>query len=676
MVSTKQGAAIGRPGSNYALNTYINGVSRLVPFIFSKVESFVIEISNNYFRVIRTSDNAVFIPTDATGFTGFFNAGHLLGIQFVQSGDTILLLHPDRIPIIISRTVSGFVRTTIDAIRTDGYHFKAFPFRDRNLTGVTLQSSGTFYGAATTLTANLATFSPGHVGSFFKLTIGGNTGVIKVLAYTSPTVVTGVVVSGLSSAAATDNWEEAAWSNFRGWPRSGTYFQGRLVLGGCYGQPDTVWGSKTGDYFHFMQKKFAQDGTSDTSTIRFFGPAVATDPVPFTLSSQQVNIIQWMSSGTTLGIGTIGSAYVGSNLSATDAPNFKADSSEGSAFVQCCRSSNAVYFVQRSGKNVFELVYDFNSDSFVADEVSVFADHMNQKMMGAPSPIMQIDQHDSRGILWCRTYDGGLFGMTRSRKLDVLGWHHMQLGGKVDFPGGEFPPNVISMAVLPSPNGAGDDLWLVVLRSINGQFQHTIEVIRQDYELNTLKNLEWDHIPIDPLFNGAPYFTDCSVARTLDPPSKTVTGLGHLIGETVSVLADGYDAGDYVVSPAGTIELAQNASGVVAGLKMVRRIKTLRTEGGSLLGSAQGAMKRIDRVDLRLFRTVGGKIGPSETKLAPIRYQVGNVDVTVPQTAFTGSLSVNLDSGYDRDGYVVIQQDRPLPFAITSLILRGDTNET
>ena len=86
--------------------------------------------------------------------------------------------------------------------------------------------------------------------------------------------------------------------------------------------------------------------------------------------------------------------------------------------------------------------------------------------------------------------------------------------------------------------------------------------------------------------------------------TTTLSGLAHLEGQTVSILADGSTHADKVVS-SGSISLDRSTSKAVVGLAYDSVLQTMRIEGGAAEGTAQGKTKRISKVVLRLFETVG-----------------------------------------------------------------------
>ena len=148
--------------------------------------------------------------------------------------------------------------------------------------------------------------------------------------------------------------------------------------------------------------------------------------------------------------------------------------------------------------------------------------------------------------------------------------------------------------------------------------------------------------------------------------ATSISGLDHLEGQTVSVLADGSLHPDVTVS-SGAVTLQRSVTKAHIGLPFTSKVETLRIDGGSALGSSQGKIKRISEVTIRLFRSVGLKVGTSSSELdiVPFRDSGDAMDTAIP--LFTGDKTVEFRGGYDDDATIVIQQDQPLPMTILAI---------
>ena len=137
--------------------------------------------------------------------------------------------------------------------------------------------------------------------------------------------------------------------------------------------------------------------------------------------------------------------------------------------------------------------------------------------------------------------------------------------------------------------------------------------VKREIDGSTVRHVEF----LKPIEFG----TDVTDAFFLDSgltydstATTTITGLNHLEGEIVSVLADGSSHPDKTVS-GGSITLDRSASKVHVGFGYRSTVETLRIEAGADDGIAQGKIKRIHGVTVRFFNTVGAEMGPDTSNL-------------------------------------------------------------
>ena len=204
------------------------------------------------------------------------------------------------------------------------------------------------------------------------------------------------------------------------------------------------------------------------------------------------------------------------------------------------------------------------------------------------------------------------------------------------------------------PGDAGEDnLYIVVQRTVN---------------LATKRYVEY--------FSNFDFGTEAEDAFFLDSgltysgsAATSISGLGHLEGEVVSILANGATHPNKTVT-SGAIALDYSATKVHVGLNFNSTLQTMRIEAGGTEGTAQGKTKRLHEVVVRLFRTIGAKVGSSETELDRIPFR-SSADLMDQNLAlFTGDKTIEFRGGYDTDGFIVVQQDQPLPLTIVGIFPR------
>ena len=132
-------------------------------------------------------------------------------------------------------------------------------------------------------------------------------------------------------------------------------------------------------------------------------------------------------------------------------------------------------------------------------------------------------------------------------------------------------------------------------------------------------------------------------------------------------MADGATHSDKIVSSGG-ITLDRSAKKVKVGLGYNSILQTMRIEGGSAEGTGQGKVKRISKVVLRLFNTVGVKCGPSLSNLetVPFRKTSDLLDTPV-STLLAGDKTIEFTDDYNTDAFIIVKQDQPLPLSLLAI---------
>ena len=150
------------------------------------------------------------------------------------------------------------------------------------------------------------------------------------------------------------------------------------------------------------------------------------------------------------------------------------------------------------------------------------------------------------------------------------------------------------------------------------------------------------------------------------------SNLHHLEGQTVSILADGAVHPEKTIA-SGIIALTRYVTKAHVGLNYTSTLKTMRIESGSADGTAQGKTKRLQHATLRLYRSVGVKIGESDTNndLIPFRSSAELMDESI--SLFTGDKQIEFDGGFDTDGFITVIQDQPLPLTLLGIYVRLQT---
>lgn len=478
-------------------------------------------------------------------------------------------------------------------------------------------------------TLNNDIFQAAHVGSFWRLKYGATWGYVKVTGFVSGAQVTATVQSSLAGVTPTPYWREGAFSGVRGYPAAATFHDERLYFGGTAHQPQTIWGSESGNF-----ENFAPEGTITDA-----------GPVTYSFASDQMNPIIWLMSasllmaGTTEGEWKISATSAGSPITPTDV-NVRQVNNKGSAALRPVKVGDVVLFFQGNARKLRELTYRYELDSWVAPDLTILSEHIT--LGGVVSMALQKEPDQT---IWAVRDDGTLLSMVYEREQEVVGWSRHTTDGWFE-----------DVACIPGDNQT--EVWVVVRRTINGSTRRYIECFT---------NIEYG----GELLNAC--FVDSALAYD-GAPATILSGLEHLEGKTVQILGDGAVRRPATVG-GGEITLDRPLSRAVVGLPYTSLFKSVRLEAGGETGPAQGKLKRIDHLVLRLYQTSGGKAGPDVDNLETMfSREMGDAMDTAPPL-FAGDWKLDYRGDYDREGQVVIVQDEPLPLTLCALITSLATNE-
>jgi hypothetical protein len=206
------------------------------------------------------------------------------------------------------------------------------------------------------------------------------------------------------------------------------------------------------------------------------------------------------------------------------------------------------------------------------------------------------------------------------------------------------------------PSGAEDQVYISVKRTVNAATTRSVAYLKSLYFNDDVE----DAFFVD---NGLTYD---STATT------TISGLNHLEGETIQILADGAAHADKTIS-GGSITLDRSASKVHVGYGYTSLVETLRMEAGAEDGIAQGKIKRIHGVTARFFQTVGAELGPDINNLDRLPFRDSSMSMNQAVPLFNGDKEISFPSGYDNDAKIVVRQTQPLPMTLLAIMRRSNT---
>jgi len=540
------------------------------------------------------------------------------------------------------------------------------PYLDTNNTDTTLAAASTggkqvIVTASTTtgINSNLG-FGSSDIGRNIRLsnvaTSADNWGWGTITGSTSATTVVVDVKRNFPGTVATTEWKLGSWCDDKGWPGTGTFHEQRLVPARSVDEPQTMWFSQVGDF-----ENFAPDSPSSSE---WEGDVEDDDGMNYTISSDDVEPIEWLTAGTKLQIGTANAEWEatsdGPTIKPTDIQILR-HTQHGSARVPPVRVGHATLFLQRAGRRIRELIFSFEADGLVAQDLTRLSPHIT---LGGISQIAYQQEPDS--LVWAVRDDGQLCCMTYRRDEDVVAWSRHILGGSY----GSGAARVKSVATIPGSTASGqtqdsldrDELWMIVERTINGSTKKYVEFMERDFE--------------DGDSQEDSYYSDCLL--TYDSTAATaLTGFSHIAAETAKVFANGAIHPDVTVSSSGTFTLDIASSTVQTGLGYTHRMHTLKLDpAGATLGTGQGQTKRITDVTCSLLNSHTLKIGTSSSQLDTFDFRevADEMDTFVP--LYTGEKVVEFETDWETDPRIVIEDDSPSPFTLLAITPHVKTNDS
>lgn len=406
------------------------------------------------------------------------------------------------------------------------------------------------------------------------------------------------------------------------YPAAVSYYEQRRWFAGTTNEPQNIWATRNGTESNLTSSLPSQDD----------------DGLEFRIAARQQNAIRHLLPLADMIALTVGGEF---RIFADGAPNItptslsiKPQSYTGASDVQPALTNGSALYVQAQGMRVRELAYNYDANAYRSIDIGIMAPHLfdgytieDMAFCRAPVPT-----------LWCVRSDGVLLGLTYVPEQQVYGWHRHTTAGAVE-----------SVAVVSE--GDEDVLYCVVRRTVNGRSVRYIE--RLQSRLFTSQ--------------ADAFFVDSGLAYS-GSPVASLTGLYHLEGQQVQILADGAVHPVRTVT-AGSITLDGSYSKVSVGLAYNSDIQTLPLAFEGAPAGGQMLKKNVNAVALRVTQSSLVKAGPTFSGLTeyPDRDVTDNYDN--PPALRTAELRMAIGPSWNSDGGVCVRQDQPLPLTVLSLVV-------
>ena len=459
---------------------------------------------------------------------------------------------------------------------------------------------------------------------------GSLTGIARVTAYVSSTVVTAIVLSDLGGTDATRDWYRSKWSSAQGWPSATCFYEGRLWWFGKGG----VWASVVDGYESF-----------DSSVIGDSGP------INRTFGSGTVDTVSWGIPLLRLVMGTATDEKVARSTS-FDEPltptnfNIKSPSREGSANIPAISDGSIGLFVQRSGNKLYQLQFDLNANDYLSTDLSELIPEICK-----PEIVKIAIQKQPDRRIHCVKSDGTVAMLIKDDAENTLAWIDIETNGYVE-----------DAYVFPGQVGyAEDSVYYTVKRTINGS---TVRY-REKWAFETNAEGETTNKIADSFI----YETGVSLTQ--------ITGLDHLEGESVVLWGNGKYLGSYTVS-SGSITPPETVTSYCVGIGYDWQWRSVKLAYGAQMGTSLLQTKHVNQLGL-----IAQNIHPSAIKYGPDfdtlydlpAYENGKpvdsntVNATYDEPTFT------FGGTWDTDSRVCLQGSAPYPCTLLALVIGIETTD-
>ena len=496
-------------------------------------------------------------------------------------------------------------------------------------------------------------------------------------------------------------------------PSAVTYYEQRRVFAATNAEPQTIFMTKSGT----------------ESNMSFKLPILDDDRIKFRVAARESNKIKHIVPLTQLLFLTEAAEWrvtsVNSDAITPSSVSVKPQSYIGANDVQPVIVNNSIVYIASRGGHARELGYSFQANGFITGDLSIRAAHLfdgldivDMQLAKAPIPIV-----------YMISTNGKLLGFTYVPEQQVGAWHQHDTDGTFESVTtvAEEQIDAVYCVIKRTINGntkryiermgnrdyvsQRDSFFVDSGRTYNGTNNNPVRTVTITSSGNFTKGssvqlqfpmpftvfkvgnngLTTDIDDAIVIVDGTETYRcditaitntyTATVKLAQDLPSnlqntaissyeiaeKKLFGLTHLIGKTVSILADGAVHPTRVVDSNGGIVLNRAASVVHIGLPYVCDLETLplmlRAEAGG-----QGRVKNINHAWLRVNESSGIFAGPTVDKLVEAKQRTTEPYGVAPSLK-TKDIKLMLTPTWSDNGQIFIRQTDPLPLTVVGITL-------
>lgn len=640
-----QGAVKRRPGLEY-LGQVPTAEVRMVEFLYDDLNKYILVFEPSLVTVYKDG-------TEITTVTTSITADQLADLTFSQSNDYLLVFHEDFSPVYILRESNSTWSTgtwTINNVPTHNFSTSAttVTMDIKTSAGGNIDFSewvdGSTYTAKAVAGANY--FVAGDAGKYIRGPLGGYAKIDSITDQQNAVITIHAPftneLSGGGTSMAAGEWqkEEAVFSSTRGYPKCGTFHQGRLWLASTSSLPDGVWASKTNDEEDFGN----------------WVPDFADNGIFLRVRDARAGFHEMIPGRHLTLLSTEGSHFIETSnnepITPTNVSVRPLTTNVGAmAGIRPFIISESTVFMKNGGKSVVEGTYSFADGRYLVKDLNLLASHV----LNTPIDMTYRKQTntDEADYLIVVNNDGTASVLCTLREQQVTAWSIISTDGKFRRVASD-----------------GDDIYFVVQRTINGSIKYMLERFNDDLLL--------DCAVINPgttLTYDATELTYTGSTMTYESSSKSsISGMSHLLSETVKIITDNTIRADQTVT-GDTVTFATGVTGtdVQCGLDFPEVDSTTGSQvfvesmpididlGGG--GTTVGKKKRMSEVTAMLYET--SHLVINSNSVAIRRIGVDDLDSGVPLR--TENLQVKGILGWDDEIQVSVGQTLPLPMTLLGL---------
>ena len=636
-ITKPQGPAENRPGFAFvrAVKDSTKKV-RLIPFTYSTTQTMVIEMGPGYFR-FHTQGATLMSGGVPYEIANPYAEADLFDVHYVQSADVLTLVHPNYAPRELRRlgAINWQLKTLSFAasIAAPGapslsaaghtavkytYYYVVTAVDSEGVSESAASASssvgGNLFETGATVTISWAAVTGASRYNVYKLQGG-------LYGYIGQTTGLSIVDDNISpDLGKTPPLYDSVFGRAGEYPGAVSYFEQRRCFAGTTNKPQNIWMTKSGT----------------ESNMSYSLPIRDDDRIAFRVAAREANTIRHIVPLTQLLLLTSSAEWrvtsVNSDAITPSTISVRPQSYVGSSNVQPVIINNTLIYGAARGGHVRELAYNWQASGFITGDLSLRAPHLfdtfdivDMAYAKAPQPMV-----------WFVSTSGRLLGLTYVPEQQVGAWHWHDTDGVFE-----------SCTVVAE--GGEDALYCVIRRTINGASVRYVE---------RMASRQFSD-------QADAFFVDCGATYS-GVPADVISGLGHLEGKTVSILADGAVHPQRVVT-GGSITLDIEASTVQIGLPIEADLQTLplavQLQDGSF---GQGRFKNVNKVWLRVYRSSGIFVGPSANELTEAKQRTTE-NYGAPPALKSEEIPLVLTPSWADSGQIFVRQSDPLQLTVVSM---------